>query len=72
MKIRYSKNEDILIIELSNEKIDHAEETGPIIIHFSVDKKPVLLEILEASEFLSGVTKLTMETKSHKHSEMII
>ncbi|GAI02120.1 unnamed protein product, partial [marine sediment metagenome] len=52
--------------------IDHAEETGPIIIHFSVDKKPVLLEILEASEFLSGVMKLTMKTKSHKHSEMII
>lgn len=72
MKIRYSKNEDILIIELSNEKIDYAEETGPIIIHFSVDKKPVLLEILEASEFLSGVMKLTMKTKSHKHSEMII
>jgi len=71
MKIRYSKNEDILIIELSNEKIDYAEETGSIIIHFSVDKKPVLLEILEASEFLSGVMKLTARAKSHKPSEMI-
>lgn len=71
MKIRYSKNEDILIIELSNEKIDYAEETGPIIIHFSVDKKPVLLEILEASEFLSEVMKLTARAKSHKSSEMI-
>ena len=72
MKIRYSKNEDILIIELLDEKIDYAEETGPIIIHFSVDKKPVLLEILEASEFLSGVIKLTIKTKSHKYSEMVI
>jgi len=71
MKIRYSKNEDILIIELSNEKIDYAEETGSIIIHFSVDKKPVLLEILEASEFLSEVMKLTARAKSHKPSEMI-
>lgn len=72
MKIKYSRNEDILIIELSNEKIDYAEETGPIIIHFSSDKKPVLLEILEASEFLSGIMKLTTKDKSHKSSEMII
>jgi len=72
MKIKYSKDEDILIIELSNEKIDYAAETGPIIIHFSSDKKPVLLEILEASEFLSEVIKLTANTKSYKPSEIII
>ena len=72
MKIRYSKNEDILIIELSNEKIDYAEEKGPIIIHFSHDKKPVLLEILGASEFLSEIMELTTKAKSHKPSEIII
>ena len=72
MKIKYSRNEDILIIELSNGKIDYAEEAGPIIIHFSSDKKPVLLEILEASEFLSEVIKLTVNAKSHKPSEITI
>lgn len=72
MKIRYSKTEDILIIELSSEKIDYAEESGPIIIHFSCDKKPVLLEILEASEFLAEVMELTTKAGSHKPSEIII
>ena len=72
MKIRYSKKEDILIIELSNEKINYAEEKGPIIIHFSFDKKPVFLEILEASEFLSGAMKLKSSTKGRKPSEIII
>ena len=72
MQVRYVKNEDILVIELSNEKIDFVEETGSIIIHFSYHKKPVLIEILEASKFLSGATKLTRKVKNNKSSEMII
>lgn len=51
-RIRYSKDVDALIIEFSNKRIDHAEESGPFIVHFSKDGEPVLLEILDASEFL--------------------
>ena len=46
MRIRYSRDEDILIIEFSDEKIDYAEEMGPIIVHFTEDGKPVMLESL--------------------------
>ena len=56
MKIRYDKNEDILTIDQGNpgDAIDHAEEVGSIIAHLTSDGRPILLEILDASEFLSA------------------
>jgi uncharacterized protein YuzE len=53
-KIRYSKDVDALLVELSSEPIDHAEESGQFIVHFSKTGEPVLLEILDAKEFLLG------------------
>ncbi len=63
MKVRYSREEDILLIEVSNEPIEHAEEVGSIIVHFTKDEKPVLLEILDASEFLAETTKIIIKPK---------
>ncbi len=51
-KIKYSKDVDALLIELSDKPIDHAEEEGQIIIHFSKENEPVLLEIFDASQFI--------------------
>lgn len=51
-KIRYSKDVDALIIELSNKPIDYAEEEGQMIVHFDKDGELVLLEILDAKEFV--------------------
>ncbi|MCL6582147.1 MAG: DUF2283 domain-containing protein [bacterium] len=51
-KIRYSKDIDALLIELSDKPIDHAEESGRFILHFAKDGEPVLLEILDAKEFV--------------------
>jgi len=50
-KIRYSGDVDALLIELSDKSIDYAEEEGQMIIHFSKDGQPVLLEILDAKDF---------------------
>lgn len=55
MKVKYSSKEDILIYEVSKAAIDHAEEVGDIIVHYSKRRRPVLLEILNASEFLNRV-----------------
>jgi uncharacterized protein YuzE len=63
MRIRYSRDEDILIIEFSDEKIDYAEEMGPVIVHFTEDGKPVMLEILDASEFIAEISKIAMRAK---------
>ncbi|MFN8628258.1 MAG: DUF2283 domain-containing protein [Candidatus Binatia bacterium] len=56
MKIRYDKDEDILTIDqgVSGDTIDHAEEIGPIVAHLTKQGRPVLLEILDASDFLAA------------------
>jgi len=51
-KIKYSKDVDALLIEISDKAIDYAEEQGQIIVHFSKEGEPVLIEILDAKEFL--------------------
>lgn len=51
-RIKYSRDVDALLIELSDKPIDYAEEAGQIIVHFAADGEPVLLEILDAKDFL--------------------
>jgi len=51
-KIKYNKDSDILLIEFSDKPIDYAEEDGQVIIHFTKNEEPVLLEILDAKEFI--------------------
>lgn len=47
-KIKHGKDVDALIIELSDKPIDYTKESGQLIVHFSKDGEPVLLEILDA------------------------
>jgi uncharacterized protein YuzE len=61
MKLSYDREEDILMIETSPEGIiDHAEQMGPFIAHFTQDGRLVLLEILDASEFISSLIKVSV------------
>jgi uncharacterized protein YuzE len=64
MKISYDREEDALLIEIDPAaSIDYAEEAGSVILHFDADQRPVLLEILQASEFLSDVVKASMRAE---------
>lgn len=56
MKIKYDEEVDIVIIELSEEDVDYAKEAENMIIHFSKEGRPVLVEILDASEFISDLS----------------
>jgi len=61
MKVQYDRQEDILVIEILPEGIiDHAEQVDGVIVHLAEDGRVVLLEILDASEFLSSLIKVTM------------
>ena len=52
---------EVLGLKISHEgKIAHAEQVDSVIVHFTESGEPVLLEILDASEFLSTVVKATM------------
>jgi len=57
MNIKYSKDENILLLEISDERIDYAEENRPLIINYSKRHKPVLIEILEASNILASAVE---------------
>ncbi len=50
-KIHYSKDIDAIIIEMNDKAIDHAEDFGDIIVHFTKDNEPVLFEIFDAKRF---------------------
>jgi uncharacterized protein YuzE len=70
MKIRYDREEDIVTFDVSSENIDYAEEIGPIIVHFSKQGKPVLLEILDASEFIAETTRAMAKSKGGEFIEV--
>ena len=72
MKISYNREQDILLVEMSEEPIDHAEEMGPMIVHFTKDFRPVLLEILDASDFVSQLTKITMQAPTDEFVELSV
>lgn len=52
-KFTYEKEDDVLMIELNSKRIDYAEQTGDLIVHFSPKREAVLLEILDASRFFA-------------------
>ncbi len=61
MKVRYDREEDILLIEVMPEGIiEHAEQTDSVIAHFTAGGRLVLLEILDASHFLSTVFRAAL------------
>jgi uncharacterized protein YuzE len=63
MKASYDRNADTLLIHVGKGKVDHAEEMGPFVIHFTKRGKPLLIEILDASEVLSNLTRITMRSR---------
>lgn len=55
MKAHYDKDEDILMLTLSNKKIDDSYETDNGIVEVAKDGEPVLLTIFKASELLKDL-----------------
>lgn len=51
-KLRYSKDVNVLVIELSQKPIAYAEEHGQFILHFTSEGEPVLLEIQDGKDFI--------------------
>ncbi len=58
MKAHYDKNEDILMLTLSNKKIDDSYETDSGIVEIAKDGEPVILTIFKASSLLKNLGKV--------------
>lgn len=70
MRVRYDKEEDILMIELTKKKVDDAYETNNMIVHVTSQREPVLLEIFNATTFLKDINKtLPIKVKESIFSE---
>ena len=62
-KYKYDRESDVLLITLSQEKPDFAEQTQNVITHYNKDGKPIEIEILNASEMVFGVVKELLPKK---------
>ena len=53
MKVHYDKDEDILMLVLSDKKVDDSYETKEgNIVSVTEDREPVMIDIFKASKFL--------------------
>jgi hypothetical protein len=52
IKTKYSDDVDALLIQFSEKPVDVAEERGPYILHYAADGDLVLLEVLNARDFI--------------------
>lgn len=58
MKIKYYEDADLLSLRISQEPYKFARQTGDLIVHYTEDKEPVLIEIVNAAKFLKNTTRL--------------
>lgn len=57
-KISYSEDVDILMIQLSNKKIDDSYDVDDMIVQVDKNGEPVLLEIFNGKKYLKELSKV--------------
>lgn len=58
MKAKYYEDADLLSLKISDTPYKYARQNGDVIVHYSNDKEPVLIEIVNATKFLKDTTKM--------------
>lgn len=58
MKLHYDKDEDILMLVLSDKKIDDSFETEHSIVEVAKDGEPVIMSIFDASKFFKEESRV--------------
>ncbi len=57
-KVSYDADADVLSLSGAvSGRIDHANELGNFIVHFTKDDRPLLIEVLEASKVFGSGSK---------------
>ena len=57
MKLKYYKDDDILVLKFSNKPVDDSYEAENAILEVDKDNAPVSLEILHASSFFDTASR---------------
>ena len=71
LRMSYDPQVDILLVEVSKRPIDYAEEMGSVVVHFTKNHKPVALEVLDASHFVTQATATSLLTKAHSRGSLL-
>ncbi len=58
MKTKYYEDADLLSLRISNTPYKYARQDGDVIVHYSDNKEPVLIEIVDAAKFLKNTTQM--------------
>lgn len=58
MKAKYYKDADLLSLRISNTAYKYARQNGDVIVHYSENKEPVLIEIINAAKFIKETAKM--------------
>ena len=56
-RISYSEDVDILMIQLSNKKVDDSYDTDDMIVQVDENGKPVIIEIFNGKKYLKELGK---------------
>lgn len=65
-KFTYDPDADVLMWETSGREIDHATQVANVVVHFSRENIPVLIEILEATKFVTETRKILGKLKARE------
>ncbi len=57
MKAKYHRDADLLSLKISRKPYVFARQEGDVIVHYSKDREPVLIEIVNAAEFIKQTNK---------------
>ncbi len=58
MKLHYDKDEDILMLVLSDKKIDDSFETKNSVVEVAEDGEPVIVTIFDATKFFKEESRI--------------
>ncbi|MSU75530.1 MAG: DUF2283 domain-containing protein [Candidatus Magasanikbacteria bacterium] len=60
----YEPEADVLSWEISAKSIDYAKEIGNVVVHFTKNNDPVLVEIIGAKNFIAQTKHVVASKKS--------
>lgn len=60
----YEPEADVLSWEISAQPIDYAKEIGNVVVHFTKNNDPVLVEIIGAKNFIAQTKQVVASTKN--------
>ncbi len=58
MKAKYYEDADLLSLRISNTPYKYAKQDGDVIVHYSSNKEPVLIEIVNAAKFVKDTAQM--------------